>query len=132
MLPESRLRVIGYGLYVKLKIIKAFRTAYIVLTQEELRNLRYQKGDTEGLVNYCISMRNIVFGAIIIEQLDCVKLSFRSRGGFDVSQFAIKHFEGGGHKNASGGTSYLSLEKTVAQFEAALPQYRKEILEVVI
>ena len=132
MLPESRLRVIGYGLFAKMKISKKLRTAYIVLTQEELHNLRYQKGDTEGLVNYCISMNNIVFGCIIIEQIDCVKLSFRSRGDFDVSQFAIKHFEGGGHKNASGGASYVSLEKTVAKFESILPQYKKELQEVVI
>jgi phosphoesterase RecJ-like protein len=132
MLPESRLRVMGYGLYVKMKIIKAFRTAYIVLTQEELHRLHYQKGDTEGLVNYCISLRNIVFGGIIIEQIDCIKLSFRSRGDFDVSQFAIQHFEGGGHKNAAGGSSHLSLEKTVAKFESVLQKYRKELLNVVI
>ena len=132
MLPESRLRIMGYGLYVKMKVIKALRTAYIVLTQDELHLFRYQKGDTEGLVNYCISMKNIVFGGIIIEQIDCVKLSFRSHGDFDVSRIATQHFEGGGHKNAAGGTSYLSLEKTVAKFESILPQYRKELLETVI
>jgi phosphoesterase RecJ-like protein len=132
MLPESRLRVMGYALYVKMKISKAFRTAYIVLTQEELHRLHYQKGDTEGLVNHCISMKNVVFGAIIIEQIDCVKLSFRSRGNFDVSQFAIKHFEGGGHKNAAGGSSRLSLDQTVAKFESLLPLHRKKLLDVVI
>ena len=131
MLPESRLRLTGYALFAKMKIIKAFRTAYIVLTQEELHRMHYQKGDTEGLVNYCISMKNIVFGGIIIEQIDCVKLSFRSHGNFDVSQFAVKHFEGGGHKNAAGGSSHLPLEKTVAKFESILPQYRKELSEVV-
>jgi phosphoesterase RecJ-like protein len=115
-----------------MKISKAFRTAYIVLTQEELHRLHYQKGDTEGLVNYCISLKNVVFGAIIIEQIDCVKLSFRSRGDFDVSQFAVQHFEGGGHKNAAGGSSRLSLEKTIAKFESALPQYRNELLAVMI
>jgi phosphoesterase RecJ-like protein len=132
MLPESRLRVTGYGLYVKMKIIKAFRTAYIVLTQDELHALHYQKGDSEGLVNYCISMKNIVFGCIIIEQTDRIQLSFRSRGNFDVSKIAVQHFEGGGHKNASGASSYVSLEKTVARFESILPLYRQELLEVVI
>jgi phosphoesterase RecJ-like protein len=130
--PESRLRVMGYGLYVKMKILKSLRTAFIVLTQEELKLLHYQKGDTEGLVNFCITMKNIIFGCIIIEQTDRIQLSFRSRGNFDVSQIATKHFEGGGHKNASGGSSYTSLEKAVAKFEAVLPQYRKELLEVVI
>ena len=132
MLPESRLRVTGYALFSKMKIIKKLRTAYIVLTQDELKNLRYQKGDTEGLVNCCISMNNIVFGCIIIEQIDCVKLSFRSRGNFDVSQFAVQHFEGGGHKNASGGSTHIPLEKTVAKFETVLHQYRDALLAVVI
>ena len=132
MLPESRLRITGYALFAKMKIIKPSRTAYIVLTQDELHNMRYQKGDTEGLVNYCISMYNIVFGCIIIEQIDCVKLSFRSRGDFDVSRFATQHFGGGGHKNASGGTSYVSLDETVKKFETVLQQYKKELVGIVI
>jgi len=130
--PESRLRLMGYGLYVKLKVIKSLRTAYIVLTQNELKRLHYQKGDTEGLVNYCITMKNIIFGCIIIEQTDRIQLSFRSRGDFDVSRIATQHFGGGGHKNASGGSSYVSLEETVNKFESLLPTYRKELLEVVI
>jgi len=130
--PESRLRLLGYGLYVKLKVIKSLRTAYIVLTQDELKRLHYQKGDTEGLVNYCITLKNIVFGCIVIEQTDRIQLSFRSRGNFDVSRIATQHFEGGGHKNASGGSSYVSVEKTVNKLESILPMYRKELLEVVI
>jgi phosphoesterase RecJ-like protein len=130
--PESRLRLTGYALYVKMKILKSLRTAYIVLTQDELKLMHYQKGDTEGLVNYCTTMRNIIFGCIIIEQTDRIQLSFRSRGDFDVSRIATQHFEGGGHKNASGGSSYVSLEKTVAKFESILPIYRKELLDVVI
>ena len=130
--PESRLRLMGYGLYVKMKVLKSLRTAYIILTQEELHLMHYQKGDTEGLVNYCISMKNIIFGCIIIEQIDRIQLSFRSRGNFDVSKIAAQHFEGGGHKNASGGSSYVSIEETIKKFETILPLYRKELLAVVI
>ena len=130
--PESRLRLTGYGLYVKMKVIKSLRTAYIVLTQDELRLMHYQKGDTEGLVNYCTTMKNIVFGCIIIEQTDRIQLSFRSRGDFDVSRIATQHFVGGGHKNASGGSSYVSLEQTVKKFESILPMYRKELLAVAV
>ena len=98
------------------------QTSYITLTQKELDQNHYVKGDTEGIVNYGLSIKGVVFAAIFIEHRDenIIKISFRSQGDFDVNQFAREHFSGGGHINAAGGKSYLSLKDTVAKFEDIL------------
>ena len=90
----------------------------------------FKKGDTEGLVNYALSIKGIIFAAIFIEDEDqgIVKISFRSKGKFSVNQFARNHFEGGGHDNAAGGKSDLSLEKTVQKFESLLPKYKEQLV----
>jgi phosphoesterase RecJ-like protein len=89
------------------------------LTQEELDLYDHIKGDTEGIVNYGLSIKGIVFTAIFIENAEekIIKISFRSQGDFDVNQFARDHFNGGGHRNAAGGKSEISMEETVQQFE---------------
>ena len=103
-----------------LRIIPAKKTSYSTLSSEELASCNYIKGDTEGFVNYGLSIRNVHFTAIFIEHKDenMVKISFRSKGDFDVNQFARTHFNGGGHIHAAGGKSTLSLAETVAKFEA--------------
>jgi phosphoesterase RecJ-like protein len=95
------------------------KTAYITLTQEELNSFNHIKGDTEGIVNYGLSIKGIVFTAIFIENTEekIIKISFRSQGDFDVNLFARDHFNGGGHRNAAGGKSELSMEETINKFE---------------
>lgn len=117
----NRLQLLGRGLQ-NLKLLPEYKTSYITLTQEELDMFDYAKGDTEGIVNYGLSIKGIDFTAIFIENKEegIVKISFRSQGGFDVNQFARKHFNGGGHINAAGGKSFLSLEETIQQFIAIL------------
>jgi phosphoesterase RecJ-like protein len=102
-----------------MKIFEEHKTSYMTLTQEELDSFNYVKGDTEGIVNYGLSIKDIVFTAIFIENKDegIIKISFRSQGGFDVNQFARDHFNGGGHSNAAGGRSEVSMEETVKKFE---------------
>ena len=89
------------------------------MTQEELDAFDYVKGDTEGIVNYGLTIKGIVFTAIFIENQEekIIKISFRSQGDFDVNQFARDHFNGGGHINAAGGKSELSMEETIQKFE---------------
>jgi phosphoesterase RecJ-like protein len=89
------------------------------LTQDELDSFDHVKGDTEGIVNYGLSIKGIVFTAIFIENKDekIIKISFRSQGDFDVNQFARDHFNGGGHINAAGGKSENSMEDTIRKFE---------------
>lgn len=112
------LQLLGQALQ-NLKILSESKTSYITLTQQELNKYQYAKGDTEGIVNYGLSIKGIIFAAIFIENSDenIIKISFRSQGDFDVNQFAREHFNGGGHINAAGGKSLLSMEETVRKFE---------------
>ena len=124
----SRLQLLGVALQ-NLKVVEGLRTAYIVLSQEELDHHNFRKGDTEGFVNYGLSLTGIVFAAIFIENKadEMVKISFRSKGTFSVNDFARMHFEGGGHINAAGGKSDLTLPETVAKFISILPEYKKSL-----
>lgn len=114
----SRLQLLGRALQ-NMKVLEAHKTSYTSLTQSELDSFNYVKGDTEGIVNYGLSIKGIVFTAIFIENKDekIIKISFRSQGGFDVNQFARDHFNGGGHSNAAGGRSDVSMEETLKKFE---------------
>lgn len=124
---EDRLRLLGYALSEKLKVSHEFRTAWITLSAAEQERFRYRKGDTEGLVNYCLSIRGIRFAAFFAERDGTVKASFRSRGSFDVNQFAREHFSGGGHRNAAGGSSELDMASSVKKFTALLPRYKQQL-----
>lgn len=114
----SRLQLLGRALQ-NMKVLEEHKTSYTTLTQAELDSFDYVKGDTEGIVNYGLSIKGIVFTAIFIENKDekIIKISFRSQGGLDVNQFARDHFNGGGHSNAAGGRSDVSMEETVKKFE---------------
>lgn len=123
----ERLRLTGYALSQKLKVLPEFNTAYITLTWEELRQYGSQTGDTEGLVNYGLSIKGIKMAVLMYDRKEEIKLSFRSLSDFDVNALARKHFSGGGHKNASGGQSKLSLEETLKKFLSILPEYKQEL-----
>jgi phosphoesterase RecJ-like protein len=111
-------------------VIPELQTAYMALSEAELKRFNNQKGDTEGIVNYPFSIKGITFCAFFSEGEGKIKISFRSKGKFDVNQFARKHFNGGGHINAAGGRGTISnLETTVQEFLALLPVYKKDILK---
>ena len=114
----GRLQLLGRALQ-NMKVITEHKTAYITLTQEELNSFNYVKGDTEGMVNYGLSIKGIHFAAIFIENKEekIIKISFRSQGDFDVNQFSRDHFHGGGHRNAAGGKSEATMEETIQKFE---------------
>ena len=114
----GRLQLLGRALQ-NMQVLANHKTAYTTLTQDELDFFNHVKGDTEGIVNYGLSIKGIVFTAIFIENADekIIKISFRSQGDFDVNLFAREHFNGGGHRNAAGGKSELSMEETVKKFE---------------
>ncbi len=123
----DRLRFIGYALSEKLVVLPEFKTAYFIITAEELKRFNSRTGDTEGLVNYALSIENITMAAVIIDRPDGIRLSFRSVGEFAVNDLAAKHFEGGGHKNAAGGASDVSLEETEQKFLKLLPLYKEQL-----
>jgi phosphoesterase RecJ-like protein len=124
----SRLQLLGRALQ-NLKVLPELRTAYITLSQKELDEFNFKKGDTEGFVNYGLSLKGIIFAVIFIESHKdkIIKISFRSKGDFSVNQFARTHFNGGGHDNAAGGRSEVSLQATVEEFISILPQYKNEL-----
>lgn len=126
---EERLRFLGYVLSQKLKVLPELRVAYITVTAEELKKYHSQTGDTEGVVNYALSIEGIVLAAIMIDRPDNVKLSFRSVGNFSVNDFAKEYFNGGGHKNAAGGSSPLSLEETEQKFLTLIQQHKEQLLQ---
>lgn len=117
---SDRMKLKGLSLNERMTILPEFRTAYIVLTKEDLEKYNYQKGDTEGFVNMPLSIRGIDFSVLFIEKKDHIKISFRSKGSFAVNEFAQKYFKGGGHRNASGGEYDESLDKCIAYFLEAL------------
>jgi len=122
----DQIQLLGCALK-NLKVLPDYKTAYITLSQEELNQYNFKKGDTEGFVNYGLALEGIVFSAIFIENLQekIIKISLRSKGDFSVNELARKHFEGGGHINAAGGKSELSLKETVDKFISILPAYKK-------
>lgn len=117
---ECRLRMMGYVLYEKMRVYPEQQAALITLSKEELDRFQYQTGDTEGFVNLPLSIENVSFSVFIREDSDYIKVSLRSVGDFPCNQFASTYFNGGGHKNASGGEFYGSLSEAVAVFEKGL------------
>lgn len=125
----SRMQLLGRALQ-NLKVIESLNTAYISLSQADLDEFNFKKGDTEGFVNYGLSLKGIKFAVIFIEnkQENIVKISFRSTDNFDVNTFARTHYHGGGHKNAAGGRSDLGLDETLIKFEDIIQQYKNDLL----
>jgi phosphoesterase RecJ-like protein len=125
----GRLQLLGRALS-NLTVIDNLKTAYITLTQQDLDEFNYQKGDTEGVVNYALSLEGIIFAVIFIEDVEqkIIKISLRSKGSFSVNKFSRNHFNGGGHDNAAGGRSEISLEETVSKFLSVLPDYKTALL----
>jgi phosphoesterase RecJ-like protein len=123
----ERLRLTGYVLSQKLTVLPEYQTAYMLLTADELTRFGAQTGDTEGLVNYGLSIQGIRLSVLMYDRKEEIKLSFRSLGGFSVNEFARRHFNGGGHHNAAGGSSRLSLAETLRRFLELLPDYQEAL-----
>jgi phosphoesterase RecJ-like protein len=126
---ENRLRLLGYAINSKLTVIPEFGSAYISLTKSDLDEFKYEIGDTEGFVNYPLSIKGVVFTAIFIEKDNYTKCSFRSKGKFPANLVSMDHFGGGGHINAAGGEFKGTLTEAIAKFESVLPQYKKYLDE---
>ena len=124
---EDRMRLLGYCLNHKLTVLRDFKTAFISLSSEDLERFHHEKGDTEGFVNYALSLEGIRFAAFFMERNDEVKISFRSKSHFDANTFARENFNGGGHFNAAGAKSDLSLDETLSKFIELLPKYKDKL-----
>ncbi len=126
-LEEKHLRLLGHCLKNRMEIIPEYKTGIIWLNRNDYEQFDIQRGDTEGIVNYLLKLKDIKIAAFITEQPTIVKLSLRSKGDISVQEIAQKHFKGGGHKNASGGSSYSTLKGTINKLKQILPQYKEMI-----
>lgn len=120
----ERLQLMGYFLYNKIELIENGRVALATLSAEELDQFNVKTGDTEGFVNYGLSIEGVKMSVLIVDRTKLVKMSFRSKGDVPCNEFASQYFNGGGHKNASGGGSHVSLEETVRQFKEHIVTFR--------
>ena len=128
-MSENRLRLLGFSINNRMEVLDDYATAIIALNKSDLDRFNYQVGDTEGVVNFPLSMAKIKMSVLVTERQDQIRLSFRSKGRFSVHELANKHFKGGGHTNAAGGTLTCSFEEAVAQLKAVLPEYKDQLNE---
>ncbi len=125
---EDRVKLLGYCLNQKLQIFKENKSAIISLNAEELKKFNFQKGDTEGIVNYALTIEDVIFAVFITEKQGLVKLSLRSKGDFKVNEIAKKYFSGGGHMNAAGGISDVSVELTIEKLKEIFNEYKTQLI----
>lgn len=128
-MSENRLRFLGHCLSSKLEVFPEFNTTLITVNKEELEKYQVETGDTEGIVNYGLSLEGTRLTAFIVERKDKIKLSLRSKGEFPANEICKKYFNGGGHRNAAGGESTDSLEEVVNKFKLILPEYKKLLIQ---
>jgi bifunctional oligoribonuclease and PAP phosphatase NrnA len=124
-MTEKQLRLLGHCLKQRMEIFPEFKTALITLNRKDYEMYDIQRGDTEGIVNYLLKMKDIRTAAFITEQPTVVKISLRSKGDISVQSICAKYFKGGGHKNASGGFSFTGLRATVNKFKEILPEFKE-------
>jgi len=123
--PLNRIQFLGYCLSNKLVIVKEFHTAFLSINRDELKQFEIETGETDGIVNYALGIESIKLAVFFIERDEKVKLSLRSKGNFPANEMASRYFSGGGHLNAAGGESDLSLDETIKKFYSILPEYRQ-------
>lgn len=123
---EGRARLFGYVINRKMKIFHNGTVAHMSLTADELRRFWFQQGDSEGFVNYPLTIKKMKISAMFTEHTDFIRVSLRSRADIDVNIFAQRYFNGGGHKNAAGGKSFVSMEETLKHFEKCIKEYAAE------
>jgi len=127
---EGRLKFMGNAFLNRMTVLPEFKTAIMAIPKTDIYKFELKTGDTEGLVNYLISIEGIKFAAIVIDREEERKWSFRSKGNFDVNIFARTHFEGGGHANAAGGRSSKSVDETFDDFKNIIENYKSQLTQL--
>lgn len=124
---ENRMRLLGFSLAERMKVYPEHRAACIWLTRGDLNRYKHQIGDTEGFVNYPLSIKGIIFSVLFTENDEFIKVSLRSRGNFAVNTFSKLYYRGGGHKNAAGGKAFMGMDEAVKQFEKLIAKHTAEL-----
>lgn len=123
---EGRARLFGYAINRKMQLIEEGTVAYMSLMEHEMRRFGFQQGDSEGFVNYALTIKKMKMSAMFLAHRKFIRVSLRSRGDVDVNLFARKYFNGGGHKNAAGGKSYVSMEETIAHYVRSVREFAED------
>lgn len=124
---ENRLRFLGHVLSSRMEVLYEYNTALIYIPKSDILRFHIRTGDTEGIVNYPLSIKGIRFAALLIDRDEERRWSFRSKDEFDCNSFARKHFDGGGHYNAAGGRSAETIDENIRRFKEALKEYNFEL-----
>ncbi|MBR3845975.1 MAG: DHH family phosphoesterase [Alistipes sp.] len=122
----GRARLFGYAINRKMELIHNGRVAYMSLKENEMRRFGFQQGDSEGFVNYPLTIKKVKMSVMFLEHTNFIRVSLRSRGQVDVNLFARRYFNGGGHKNAAGGKSFVSMEETIAHYIRSVEEFAAE------
>ena len=123
---EGRARLFGYAINRKMEVIQDGTVAYMSLMENEMRRFQFQQGDSEGFVNYALTIKKVKMSAMFLAHRKFIRVSLRSRGGVDVNLFARKYFDGGGHKNAAGGKSFVSMQETIDHYVRSVKEFAAE------
>lgn len=123
---EGRARLFGYAINRKMQLIEDGTVAYMSLMEHEMRRFGFQQGDSEGFVNYALTIKKMKMSAMFLAHRKFIRVSLRSRGDVDVNLFARKYFNGGGHKNAAGGKSYDTMEETIARYVRSVREFAED------
>ena len=126
---KTRMSLLGYALNKKLTLIEEYSTAIISLTKKELKKYNFKTGDSEGFVNYPLSIKGVKLSALFIERENEIKISLRSKGKLKANEIVVKYFNGGGHEKAAGGKSYDTMKNTIKKFINLLPEYKNDLEE---
>ncbi|MBX2817879.1 MAG: bifunctional oligoribonuclease/PAP phosphatase NrnA [Saprospiraceae bacterium] len=126
-LEEKNLRLLGHCIYNRMEILEEYQTGIFFLNKHDFQVFDIQRGDTEGIVNYLLKLKNVKCAVFFRQQQTIVKISFRSKGDFSVEEIAKTYFNGGGHKNAAGGYWKKSLASAIDKFKEVLPEYKTEL-----
>lgn len=123
---EGRARLYGYAIDRKMKLIEEGTVAYMSLLESEMRRFQFQQGDSEGFVNYALTIKKVKMSAMFLAHRKFIRVSLRSRGEVDVNLFARRYFDGGGHRNAAGGKSFVSMDETIAHYVKSVREFADE------
>ncbi len=123
---EGRARLFGYAIDRKMKLLENGTVAYMSLVEREMRRFQFQQGDSEGFVNYALTIKDVKMSAMFLAHRRFIRISLRSRGDVDVNLFARRYFNGGGHRNAAGGKSFDSMDETIAHYVRSVREFAEE------
>lgn len=123
---EGRARLFGYAINRKMELIQEGTVAYMSLLESEMRRFQFQQGDSEGFVNYALTIKKVKMSAMFVAHRKFIRISLRSRGDVDVNLFARRYFDGGGHRNAAGGKSFLTMQQTIDRYVGSVAEFARE------